>query len=301
MRLNFDFDNVRATEFGIGRDSDDQRAFNLMSVDRDIQSALHEMAKDTWDGMQNMTSDPSEYEASEKHSGEEYLILPLGDELSTVLRELHQAENITLDMFALTEPKNVYCYFARLSDRQGRRLTALRRAGKFKGALKGRWMRLTTDALQLVGDKMFKLDSDFDMLIDSTNIHILRPSAFEFTSHLQEAILQAVPSNIVKVQKDLGFVDFVNIQTYSCDHPRAARLLASICSQKEMKSINKQLLRKTCKDIGVAVKVMSGKIVVPMDQIMDFLEILDRRRYQMELVKGKPEYYKATSRKKIDQ
>jgi hypothetical protein len=33
---------------------------------------------------------------------------------------------------------------------------------------------------------------------------------------------------------------------------------------------------------------------------MDFLEVLDRRRYQLELVKGTPERFRASSRKKID-
>jgi hypothetical protein len=32
---------------------------------------------------------------------------------------------------------------------------------------------------------------------------------------------------------------------------------------------------------------------------MDFLEVLDRRRYELELVKGSPEQYKAASRRKI--
>jgi len=33
---------------------------------------------------------------------------------------------------------------------------------------------------------------------------------------------------------------------------------------------------------------------------MGFLEVLDRRRYELELVKGLPERYKASSRRKIE-
>jgi hypothetical protein len=33
---------------------------------------------------------------------------------------------------------------------------------------------------------------------------------------------------------------------------------------------------------------------------MGFLEVLDRRRYELELVKGLPERFRATSRRKID-
>src|SRR2546426_481228 len=78
------------------------------------------------------------------------------------------------------DPATVFCYFARLTDSKGRRLTALRRATQFKGVLKSRLLRLVTDSLKLVEDHIFKLDRDFDLLIDSANVHILRPSGFEF-------------------------------------------------------------------------------------------------------------------------
>jgi len=57
-------------------------------------------------------------------------------------------------------------------------------------------IRLTTDALKLVAGKVFKLDNDFDLLIDGVNVHILRPSGFEFVGKLQDAVLAAAPDNI---------------------------------------------------------------------------------------------------------
>lgn len=52
-----------------------------------------------------------------------------------------------------------------------------------------------TDALKLVEDRVFNLDTDFDLLIDPQRVHILRPSGFEFAGQLQGAILDAVPKN----------------------------------------------------------------------------------------------------------
>lgn len=147
---------------------------------------------------------------------------------------------------------------------------------------------------------MFKLDNDFDLLVDSQSVHILRPSGFEFAGQLQDAILNAVPKNVAALQKDLAFVDFAAVQAYAGAHPRAARYLASIRAQKVTKNIDKNALKRLCKDTGVEVKESKGKLLVGNDHIMGFLEVLDRRRYELELVKGTPERFRAASRRKLD-
>jgi hypothetical protein len=187
-----------------------------------------------------------------------------------------------------------------MTDGKGRRLTSLRRATQFKGLLKSRLIRLTTNALKLVEDRVFKLDSDFDLLIDSKRVHILRPSGFEFAGRLQTAILDAVPKNVTALQADLGFVEFAGIQDYASEHPRAARYLASIRAQMEAKNIDKNALKKLCRDNGVEVKESKGKITIREDHVLGFLEVLDRRRYELELVKGSRERFKAASRRKIE-
>jgi len=300
MTLDFDFKQVKTVEFGVGRDEDAGQEFHLMPIDGDVQSALREMAQATWEAMQDESDSPQKYEASEKHASTEYVHLPLNDDLAERMRELHQANNMVFDGAALSEPAAVFCYFARMTDHKGRRLTALRRASQFKGILKSRLIRLVTDALKLVEDQVFKLDTDFDLLIDSKTVHILRPSGFEFAGNLQDAILQAAPKNIAAIEKDLPFVDFSAIGDYAAKHPRAARYLASIRGQKETKSIDKAALRKLCKQTGVDVQTVNGKITIADGYEMGFLEVLDRRRYELELVKGSPERFRASSRRKID-
>jgi hypothetical protein len=207
--------------------------------------------------------------------------------------------NLPLDADALDDTTTVFCYFSRLTDKKHRRLTALRRAAQFKGALRSRFLRLVTDSLKLIQDPVFKLDSDFDLLIDSQNLHVLRPASFEFAGKLQDAILKAVPDNIVAVAKDLPFIDFDGIETYAGKHPRAARYLASIRSLKESKNVDKAALKKLCHATDVEFKEVKGKLVVNDAHVMGFLEVLDRRRYELELVKGTPERFRAASRQKL--
>jgi hypothetical protein len=299
MTLDFDFRSVRVTEFGVGRDEDGGPTYNLIPVDGAVQAALREMAAATWAAMQQLGDNPPRYEASEKYESSEYVHLPLDHDLAKLVQQLHQANNLSVDVAALSDPSTVFCYFARMTDKQGRHLTALRRATQFKGVLKSRLIRLTTDALRIIEDRVFKLDSDFDLLIDDTNVHILRPSGFEFLGKLKDAVLAATPQNVKAIQGDLPFVDFAQIEGYASKHPRAARYLASIRSQKETKNIDKRALKRFCKDMGVQIQEANGKITVQEGHEMGFLEVLDRRRYGVELVKDTPERFRAMSRRKL--
>lgn len=299
MRLEFDLGSVTVTEFGVGREDGDGQTFVAVPVDADVQDALREMVQATWDAMQDV-DEPAKYEPSEKHGSTEYLYLPLADDMASSVRKLHEATNLDIDGRALDDPADVYCYFVRLTDKRRQRLTALRRASQFKGVLKKRLIRFVSDSLKLIDDNVFKLDSDFDLLIDSANVHILRPSGFELTGKLQQAILDAVPDNVKAIQKDIAFVQFDGIEAYARKHPRAARYLASIRAQNATKNIDKLLLTKLCKQTGVEINESKGKLVVAEGHEMGFLEVLDRRRYEVSLVKDEPEQYRAASRQKIN-
>jgi len=301
MKLKFDLDEVTVTEFGVGRDQGGEQTFVAVPVDADVQAALREMAQATLATMQKDEDGPAQYEPSEKHGATEYLYLPLDDDLAASVRKLHGSAQLDIEVNALADPADVFCYFARLTDSKNRRLTALRRATQFKGILKskGRLIRLLDDTLHIIEDTVFKLDNDFDLLVDSANIHILRPSAFEFAGKLQQAILDAVLENIEAIKKDIAFVQFDGIEAYAAKHPRAARYLASIRGQAETENINESALKKLCKSTGVEFTEAKGKIIVSADHEMGFLEVLDRRRYQLELVKGTAERYRAGSRQRI--
>jgi hypothetical protein len=302
MNLEFDFDKIEVTEFGVELDDRDGQSCFIVQVDADAQSALLDIAEYTRQAMNELTNTPSKYDPSEKYASSEYVYLPLNDPLAKQVRELHKADNLPIDMGGVSDPTKVFCYFARMTDSNDQRLTALKRANQFKGVLKNRnrMMRVLSDALTLIKEPVFKLDNDFDLLIDASNVHILHPSGFEFIGQLREAVLAAVPRNIEALKQDLDFVDFAGIQEYAGEHPRAARHLASIRAQNETKDIDRAYLKKLCTDTGVEILESDEKITVQKGHVMGFLEVLDRRRYQIELVNGSPERFKAPSRQKIE-
>jgi hypothetical protein len=148
MAIEFDFANVVTTEFGVGINQGEQQAFYLIPVDNDVQDALREMTVATRDAMRDLAEEPARYEPAEKHEGHEYLQLPIGDDLAARMRVLHQANNLNMNAGALEEPEDLFCYFVRMTDGRGRRLTGLRRASQFKGVLKRRLIRFSAECIE---------------------------------------------------------------------------------------------------------------------------------------------------------
>ncbi len=300
MKLSVDLKNLRTVEFGIGIDFEDDSDFTLISVDKSVQKVLVEMVSSTVETLAGFQEGAVEYDPSEKYAAQEYVVLSLKSDYAKNLSLLHFAKNMKTNAASLNDAAHIYCYFAKITDESGKHITAIRRATKFKGILKDRLIKLVTDSLKLIEDKVFKLDQDFDLIIDDKQIHVLRPAAFEFMCSLQETVMHESSKNIAEIEKDIKFIDFSNIKEYALKHARAARYLASIRKSNESKNISKSKLINLCKTTGVKISEKNGKILVDEDNVMPFLEVLERRRYEVELVKGKPEHYKAPSRISLD-
>ena len=298
MNLKFDLEKTQTVEFAIGRSGLSDASLVAVPADSSVQQALAEMATATWRQITIESDSPVLYEPSEKYGGMEPVVMPANDELATAIRAIHSAINLPVDGTILDKPEDLYCYMGRFVDADGQRLTGIRRAGSFKGVLKKQLVSLVDDTLRIVPDSIFKLDSDFDMLVDERNIYALRPAALEAVGQLQSAILEAVKGNLDKLAKKLSFLDVESIREYTGRHPRAARMLSSIVSQGFAHGVDSTALRRACRNNGVAI---SGKGVLRIEpgHEMGFLEILDRRRYGVSLVPKSDELYRAGSRHRV--
>ena len=306
IKLNFDFDSIDLVEFGVVINEDNEEKAVLVPVDENVQNALKDMAKETLRLMKKYVQNrggPIKYEPTEKYESIEYIYLPINDENASYIKQLHYAENLPIDSNILntikSNPSSIFCYFSRFRDRKSQRITALRKASQFKGILKKRLLSIMTDALKLIDGPVFKLDNDFSILVDSSTIHILRPNEFEFLGKLKEAVLASVSANIKLIRSEIPFVDFESLEEYAKKHARAARYLASIKSNMQLSGITKESLKKVCEQTGVKIYEENDKIKVEKGFEMALLEVLDRRRYMIELVEGLPERFKADSRRKL--
>lgn len=291
-------DNYDTVEFGIGRDQDQGRSFFYVPPNDDVQKDLIEIAKNTLNKMTNQKSSPRLYEPAETYTSYEFLYLPMSHELSSYMYKLHNSVNLDQDNLS-NNINNILFYFVKIIDKNKNKVTFLRRAYQFKSITSQRILQFYKDSIRRVEEPIFKLDNEFDIAMDDDHIYILRPSGFEFAGQLKEAILNAVPQNINILSNKLSFINFDNIEKYAKKRPRAARYLASIKSQEEIENINPENLKVHCKNTGVFFNENEEKIYVDDKNIMGFLEVLDRRRYELELIDGQPEQFRASKRDRI--
>ena len=296
MTIDIDLHDIAITEFGIGRKN--PTMFYAVAVDGSVHSMLRDMIQRTVALMERSVERGTYYQASEKYESKEYCYLDVEDPLGQLFLDVATASNLTIDSEFPNDLDTVTCYFARLTDHQGRRLTGFRRAAQFKVLRKRTILRWMDDSLRSVDDTMFKLDADFDLLIDSKKLHVLRPRGLETMGLLKESILAAVEDNVARIGSQMPGVDFGSVATYAGTRIRAARYIASI-RREDLEQIDMDALVQQCTETGVALETVNGKVAIPERDVMGFLEVLDRRRFGVELVQGSQEVYRASSRRKV--
>ena len=170
----------------------------------------------------------------------------------------------------------------------------------FKGLVKqrNRVARLVDDTLHLEADTMFRLDNEFDLLVDGNEVRILHPKGFESIGQLREVIRAAVPTNVSAIQHHLPFLDLVAIDALAQGNLRIARLLASVL-QVGIAGITFSSLQQYCSDTDVDISVENHRIVVNEESAVDFLNALSRRRLSATLVPGQKEVYVTTDRQRV--
>jgi len=256
-----------------------------------------EMLFSTIEEMEKTKDGPGEYSPSERYNGTAYVTTEAG-EYDKKIRRIYEAANLSQDQNCLKNPDVLLSYFVRFRDDKNRKLVAVRKAQHFKGILGKKLICITGDYLRMFSDDVFKLDNDFDLIMDSERTHVLRPTAFEALGELQEKILEAVSKNVEEIRSKILFVDFDEIETYAKDRVSAARLLASI-KKHELLGIDESRFKAYCGNNKVKLGENNGKIKPDSGHELEFLRALDRRLFVVDYVPNNPERYSASNRTKV--
>ena len=297
LELNFNVEDIQAIEFGVGRNGDGNRIFENVPVDKKVKSELLKYARTTLETMRNLGESAQKYDPSDETVSTKYVYLPLSSDMAKVLKELQNAENLQ-NVLNLSNIPDTFCYFARFTDGNNRRLTAVRKTTQFRSLGKG-FFSWIDGTLKLISDPIFKLDTIFDLFIDSKFIHILHPKSFESIADLKKFIFNSIEKNTMSIQSDLPFVNLEPVKGYAAKRIRAARYLASIRARGWAKNIDMDQLKNACTVNNVKISESEGLLDISKD-VSGFLEILDRRRYNIALVKNVSEQFRAASRHKIN-
>lgn len=238
-----------------------------------------------------------DFSPAEKYSGEDPCKLPLNTAYMADLAAVIGLQNLPSNTNALQTIDELKYYYAIFTDDQNRSLSAFRRAGTFKGVAKSKLAFIRNGLLTMVEGNIFRLDIDFDYLVDVQTIYVLRPSGFEFTTDVHKQMLQAAAGNATAVAATVTYLDMGTISSYVSKHPRAARLLAAVRARADLPLIDRGLLEAACQDFGInVVQNANGTMAPDAGHEYDFLLMLDRRVYTASLIPQQAERYEAASR-----
>ncbi len=161
----FEIQKIKTTEFGVHtRD----KCFYTVPVDAGVQRVLRDAVASSVSGIDKIKGDWESYSVSEEYAGQKKLASPLSDELMMPLRSIFAMKGVEDKLGVLRDVREVDFYFAVFWDYMGRKLVGLKQATRFKSAVaeRGRIARLTDSTLKFVEESVFRIDSDFDLVLD---------------------------------------------------------------------------------------------------------------------------------------
>lgn len=289
-------------EFGVGIENSNQPdTLFKISINDAVRQALHEM-KEAFDNQYTAFPDAASlFELTEKYSNTEHLYYPLIQTELPDLFNLYSTSNaIPLNTINITQDLPIISYyFAIFLNRNGTKTIGVRRPTQFKGLLqkRGLILRAFNDGLEIVPDDLFKLDNDFDFLINQTMIDILHPNGFYYISKIDERMLAAAANVTNALSQRITFINFAHLAPLVQRNKTAARLISSIKGRQDLEQTNEQLLLEKCRLHNISINQVNGLIVPDDAQLVEFLQVLDRRLYNYDLISSQPEQYLAASRK----
>ncbi len=292
--------DYRDIEFGICTNIKGEQKVVRIPIDNSVRQFLYEMYEEFYNTYFGIDGEPQQYQTSEKYGTTEKLIIPLNNEHLQSLLDLYNKNDIDITDVELGQIANfITYYFAIFRNNNGSKQIAVKRPSVFKGLLKKKLIRFIDDTLQGIGDNVFKLDNDFDFVINQDNVEILHPISFNFIANIEDEILRSAANATRQLSEKIQFVNFDYLANFVSHSKTAAKLIASIKSRDDLESTSQEKLIEKCSRIGVNIKEENGKIVPVENHIVRFLEILDRRGYDFDITVDQPEIYVASSRKRI--
>lgn len=294
--MAFDFNCIQSVEFGVCLDTSEGESYRRVPCDQGVQNALVEMLAETMSALTKEGTEIAEFSPAEKYAGNERLRVPLDSDLVLKHRDVFTTGDFDTDTHGLDKPGALVSYFAVFRDHNGNKAMGFRRAAQFKGVVKKHLVTFINDALQLVPDKLFKLDTDFDFVIFEDQILIWRPSGFIFTADMDEHIAACAAVNVDRISEVVTCVDFTGLREFVSKHKLAMRLVAAIKSRDDLVEVSLKRLKALCKANEVEFTTKNRKLIPRDGSEMDFLLLLDRRLYTLELIEKRPETYQASSR-----
>jgi hypothetical protein len=282
-------------EFGVAVNQDD--GYYRIPVAEGVKVHLIEMLNEFNESFHEAGEVDAPFSPSEKYSSNERLTISVNDEAVVDLLEFYNTENIAINALDILALSNAIFYFAIFTTQNGMRYIGVKRPNQFKALLNRSIIEFIDDTLSEVRSSVFKLDSDFDFIIYSDLIQILHPTGFIYISNVENQLLTSAVTATTELVHRIGFVNFPALAEYVGTSKTCAKLIASIKSRTDLEQTDRLKLIASCQSMNIQFTEEGNMLLPETNHITDFLRLLDRREYEIDLTTIAPEIFIASSRK----
>lgn len=299
IEQQIDLQTVAAQNFGVKMRSD--ASLHFIPTDIGTKAVLTDVLSATVGAFNGIEGDWQAYDISEDY-GEPRRIFAARD------AEHFGDVSAIFDIGALNDLANlddhirdIDYYFCEFRDAANAKIVGVKKAAQFKTTLAARHKlaRLVNDTLQIIEENVVKIDPIFDALITDQNIFILKPRAVEYIADMVTHVAGAATEKVRHIHDNIAFLDLSRIEEKISSHPKMARMAASIAARDDLGEFQQEKIVSLATQHGIVFKEVDGRLQCRVADEAKLLEILDARRYHLDLANDGGDPYRASARQRV--
>lgn len=295
----FDLNDIQSVNFAVALRSNGNRYF--VPTDVHIKDALKDVLRATASGFEQLDGDWEPHDISEDYGDRRRVYAPRNTDYLADLSAIFGAG--ALDDLANAHDcvPDIDYYFGVFHDNQGRKAIGIKKGTQLKGTLgaRNKLMRLADDSLQMIEDDVLKLDREFDAIITDGHVFMLKVRSVEYLANIVEHVAGAAALKVRQIHNTVAFLDLSRIEADIAEHPRMARMAAAIAARSDLALIQRNRIEELAEHHGLVLNEVGGRLRCRRQDEAKLLEILDARRYHLDLTATGAVPYRATGRQKV--
>ncbi|MDV4155894.1 Kiwa anti-phage protein KwaB-like domain-containing protein [Rhizobium brockwellii] len=297
---NFDLANINSINLGVSLKQNGNRYF--IPSDAGTKNALSAILRDTAQAFEGAATAWEAYDVSEDYGDTRRIYSPRNSEYMAELSTIFDIGGLP-DLANLNDHvRDIEYYFGEFTDAQGRKAVGIRKATQLKGTLgaRNRLVRLVNDTVVMIEEETLKLDTLFDVIVTDAHVFILNPRNVELVARITEQVAATAVDKIQHIHDTLAFLDMSRLQTNISKHRQMARNAASIAANPNLANFQQVRIEEMAGRHGVIFKALAnGRLQCRVQDHAKLLEILDARRYHLDLEGNGGDPYRASGRQKV--
>ena len=295
----FGFSDIRSVDFAVALRERRQRFF--VPTDGAIKQQLREILEVTKISILQIDLDWELHDVSEDYGERRRVYAARDSDYLSDLSAIYDVSHFDDLSNAHEHAQDIEYYLATFYDNQDRKVIGIKKATQLKTTLgaRNRLMRLVGDTLRMIEDDVLRLDREFDAIITDRYVFMLNVRSVEYLANMVEHVAGAAASKVQQIHDAVAFLDLTRIKESIAEHPRMARLAASIASRSDLAQIQRERVVELADQHGLVLREVNGRLRCRRQDEAKLLEILDARRYYLNLTATQPVPYRATGRQRV--